>query len=273
MHLILSTGALTLALVQSNLPVELEFAGAWYPLAGAFKAVVSPTKSSGFHFDAHAKCVTIKRLERVTEQDPWSFQRQVLSVTYEPVDVRCTKSKSGEIKKLYVCGVDGPGSAIIEKWGFRYPAVPPSGFVPLEQRPAPFVQRTIIFQGPSIGIIANIDVDPEERFLHLFTYPNRFLHRLKLGQSTFQPPIILSPANFAPLDGVRSLKIVEHITEGRQIHMCVDYLWDHDRDLEADMVILHDSNNDGEFDSPEVITGAEWQTRNYSGLVWNDFYR
>lgn len=110
------------------------------------------------------------RRERVVAQDPWSFHEQVLTVAHEPVEVKNTRANNGQIRTMYPCGADGPNSAIVEKWAVLYPAVPSSGCVPLEQRAVPSVRRAVFFRRPSIRIIANIEVDPEERLLHLLRF-------------------------------------------------------------------------------------------------------
>ncbi|MEQ8767576.1 MAG: hypothetical protein RL885_26965 [Planctomycetota bacterium] len=231
-----------------------------------------PLKRAGARWNTPAKRVEIKRRERQAAGSAWSSQEQSLSTSYAITIARARiEAATAEISDLYVAGVHDNGTVVIERWRFSYPALGQpgggGGYVPLANRPMPVVTRSVLYMAsPGIGPIRALEVDPQNRFLLLISHGDSTLFRLDVP-SPHQLTPILNVGQQPQLADVRSILYRKHPTEGPKYVLSELIYWKHaqslDRVANSKTLLLSDPNDDGTFDSTELLTRSEWSNRGY----------
>lgn len=131
-------------------------------------------------------------------------------------------------------------------------------------RTDPVLQRDELFRSTQYPGTRCGAVDPEGRFLLLLTVDSQLV-RIRLdGESTVEVIAEFSAIPF--LASADSLDAYDHDSEGRK------YLLMHDGALGDGLrLVLHDYDNDGEFELTELLDSAGWTSRDYDHHWISDF--
>jgi hypothetical protein len=106
-----------------------------------------------------------------------------------------------------------------------------------------------------------VEPDPDGRFLLFLTYESHNLYYLPLPSGT--PTLLLSSSTTPELANVGQIMIWQHATQGRKCILPYGTRWDHVFDSDQRTIILTDSENNGSFETTEILTPAQWQSRGY----------
>lgn len=192
--------------------------------------------------------------------------------------------------EVFVLGRAANAEYIVERWtilpgagayaAFRPEALSPIGvpaaigttttfivdgaFVPPSGRDLPVLDRNEEFRSAQYPGTRCGAADPEGRFLLLLTTDSQLV-RIKLdGASTVE---VLADSSAIPfLDFADSLDAYDHDSEGRK------YLLMHDGSLSDGVrLVLHDYDNDGNFELTELVDSTGWSERDYDQHWASDF--
>jgi hypothetical protein len=216
---------------------------------------------------------------RAAEWNPgtsaWDRWRHREAVTY----VLCAAGMR-HANEFYVLGYDSvSGHSIVERWDWpsgaggyvavREPASQPMGvgyrtpstavdllgddyIAPLQRIPPPVALRTRLYDGPSLGLVYRICIDPDGRFM-LMHRQDSTTGVYDIAQLPLAPgaqPIVLVRSTDAP-ELVQSVSLVsaQHVRKGR-MHIIRAGLWN---------VWFEDLQNDGIIDHWDHAESADFQ--------------
>lgn len=206
----------------------------------------------------------------------WKAQPQQLSASYNILD-----AWAPSLNVLCVAGITYQGDTVIEKWVFIHhdPIVskPLGGGDPDFTRRLPTVQRTELYRGSELTHIADIDGDPQGRYLLLFLWEAKAIYRMDpvTGDYTY----LFGPSEKEEIMNFRRITSGEHCTEGyiftleRRPFWVDNYVIVNGLTVEnngkkyyvEDTVIFRDADKDGNIDnnSLEYLTAQEWVDNDY----------
>ena len=222
---------------------------------GAAKAVYEPLDRSWYDWDTVKKTVTIKRRTRPNFTSSWAQTEQVVSSSFWIVDVRWVCSTSDQIETLYILGIDDVGDSVVEKWSFTYTGAP-----------LPRVSRSQLYRGSGCGTLRCLEPDPQERFvlmLNLKSSPSDVTTLYRLDLSTNTISVEIDSASFAPLDGMKSMIVRQHVSEGRQYHIRQFNRWLAGGDGDDDILVIRDPENDGLWETPSIVNSTLYTQLGY----------
>ena len=194
--------------------------------------------------------IAIVRAEREKASDDWVEQIQREKATFFVTDARSRCDA-----ELYLCGFDDDGVSIIERWAFTHPkSTDASGAkVPLDKRPLPTIERSVVFKGSQLGTIQALEVDPEGRFVLALTFEEPTLYTIPLP--TGAPRVLFDRKSLPEIVRMRAIHVLNHATEGRKYWL--SSVWDPTTGpgIMPVSMMLTDSKNDGSFgDAPKLST-------------------
>ncbi len=253
-------GATLLAGANDEPPTDLIKTGAM--IGTVAKAVQSDLKRSWYDWETLEKKVIVKRLERRSTDDAFAEQVQTIELDRFPIDASWRCDGQGEIREIFVAELESDGTSVIERLQFLY-AARPGAFVPIDQRPLPRVQRTPIFRGDQLGRIRSLRVDPRGRYLLFLTRENPTLYRLDLTDPPSAPAVLLTTEDQPYLSRVGWVNFRQHRTEGRHVHLIPGTPWEVHRGADSDTLILRDPENDGTFETADLVSEEAWSQLGY----------
>ncbi len=243
--------------------------------------------------------VGIQELSPVTGQ--WVSAQYVYSTSYHVLDVAYRLGG----QELYVSGIlldrFGGYTDIIERWEFPTVAggtsvaitggvtqigIPRAAFsgtvtivggsyIAPQQRnatPQPLPNQSIIYSEPSGGHYNCIVADPEGRFLLLHNYATGDLSSLDLSSATPVLQLVHSPAQIPALTQIRSMMMHDVPSVGRICRLSPQDASGAPFASSAQVVVLVDPQNDGNFDSFSLHSAVEvalGQTAYGDSITWN----
>ncbi len=208
-----------------------------------------------------------------------------------PIAYQFVSACARHANEFYVCGFTQDGDAVVERWEISpeqggYNTVrelsgshvgtpaPLSGvnlairgmFQPPEERIHEPPVRTTLYQGPDLREIRSMAVDPEGRFLLILADHKIF----RIEDIQFTPTVVLvhDSDQIPELEYVSRVSVMLHATEGR-----IYRLYSNREAPSLVDVVLRDPDNDGLFDTWDVLTREEYQSAYGDPSVWLDDYR
>jgi len=206
-----------------------------------------PLKLDMVTWSSRNRTVEVERHRRSTEESPWTMTSQTLSTAFEIswVSARVTS----EIGVLYVSGTYETGMSTIEKWQFIY------GLDPI-----PSVNRSVLYQGTSVGIIASMALDLSGQKLFFVTYNPAKVYRIST-QGLSSPNLIADATTIEELgtSPIWSMQRRIHAAEGPK-YLLVDDRHNPGQDVPSNdwVITLNDPDSDGVIESHSVFTVAQW---------------
>ncbi len=229
--------------------------------SGSMKGLWTETRHETLEWSVLGRRITVTRRERETPTSAWHGQEQVVSVSFLPVDVatHCTCA-------TFVAGfVPETGKWVLERWEFLPPPThdPQGLYIPLHERRLPGVRMTPLWQGDERGELRAIESDPENRFLLVLTASPSLW---KLSFSTGGWSVLHDAASFPALGSLRSLKVLQHVTEGRKYLLTPT---SQNADVtpvgaSGTVQLLNDPDNDGQLDAPVAVDKETWNASGYA---------
>ncbi|MFG0260487.1 MAG: hypothetical protein ACF8LK_09070 [Phycisphaerales bacterium JB041] len=181
--------------------------------------------------------------------------------------------------ELYIAALQPDGSTLIERWTFDHGRgnkrfglsgpTPPIGvpqpkyadaasltligptFNPSTDIVAP--RRKRVFEGSSIGIVRDMVVEPQGRFLLLLRHQPREIYFIDLTTTPTGAPVLVTSEFVVPeLAQANAITYWEHAADGRMYAANSAKL-----DASAMAVLFRDADNDAVLDPPEIKSGQE----------------
>lgn len=248
-------------------PDELQNAGTF-----AIECVRKPLKKCRYDWDTVGKTVVVGREERQSTSGPWSSKSQDISASFYILDIAVTgNATTNELSDMYVAGDYGNDlahpTATIEKWHFVYPAsVPGSPYVPLELRPSPQVQRTVVFSSSTLGRIRALDVNPDGNYIVFVTFETPTVY--KIATSGGAATLLHDSSTFPQVSSIGTVVVRQHVVEGRMVQLLPMPKWQ-ERLGDGSVFLLPDSDSNGVFDALQSLTKVAAELRGfYSSDSW-----
>ncbi|MEQ8765798.1 MAG: hypothetical protein RL885_17880 [Planctomycetota bacterium] len=253
-------GASKMSSAADEPPTDLFKTGAM--IGTAAKAVQADLKKSWYDWDTLEKSLTIKRRERPAITDDFVEQVQTIDVGRFVIDASWRCDRQGEIREIFAAEIDVDGTSVIERFRFLYPAKP-GAYTPIDQRPMPRAQRQVIYQGDDLGRIRSLRVDPKGRYLLFLTRENPALYRIELTTPPSAPAAVLTSSELPYLAKVGWINMRQHRTEGLHVHLIPGSPWEIHRGPDSDVIILRDPENDGTFETADLVSEEAWSQLGY----------
>lgn len=172
---------------------------------------------------------------------------------------------------VYGIGTTVPPQGIAQPDYFSIASLTVAGDVPFSEAAAsviPEPRRTVIFEGSSIGIVRDLVVEPEGRFLLVLTYGAApVIYRLSLTDPQAVPVQALSSVEFPAISEAEDICLWFHVTEGRKYVI---------REVKPfsqspELALLPDANIDGVLESAVIMSHDMFHQAGYG--VGSQWYR
>jgi hypothetical protein len=231
---------------------------------GAIEFVQTPTKHAWVKVRQFERKLTLSRFESHPKGGPTSRQEQTFDHSFWATDVQAERSAvSGEIVSLVVAGLHDDGSATLERWKFTYHETTGT-YLPLEARPLPTTERTVLFAGTTLGTIASVAIDREGRFLVVHTFESHVLWKIPLV-APFTPVALFTPETTPVLAEMGNVICTDHVTEGRQYSLTAGHRFGARGESDVTLIV-RDPDNDGVFEAPVACSWAQFKALRYDLL-------
>ncbi|MBK7644627.1 MAG: hypothetical protein IPJ19_16565 [Planctomycetes bacterium] len=289
-------GAQALDVSEQPAPTVVQGAGRGDSDPGSWAVAVAPTFSQPVFTQGIARglaptSLVLENREKDPATGKWELSKYDFSTSYE-IDSVCSR----QAYEFYVAGhypLSSPaggvaGQTVIEKWTHspvtgayfcnRATASTPIGqpvagipavttginggtYIPAAQRPRPGRQtRTVVYSGPTLGIVKAMACDPEGRFLFLVVSSGaQGLYELPL-QPIGSPSPIYSPSTLPFISDCRSITPRQHVQNSR-IYVLMPDGGAHSGSRE----LLFDHDNDGIIDTVQELTRQQYNAGGYRG--------
>ncbi len=257
----------SMVVVSDNLPAEL------YRVASSTRTLEAlasnDVRITMFDWDSKRREFHVYRRHRADAQSPWSpLEKQVVSTSFDIADAVPLCNEDLDIRRAYVAGTYDNGTSTIERWDFVETTGGTGGFGG-GSHPQITVNRTVIFQGTELDIIAAIAVDPnEESQLLVLTYATGKLMRLPL--SGVSSPILVFDSTTVPeLANARSIGCRQHVTLGPTYYLNSIPGWRrsmYKNEPHPDVIVAWDTNADHVPDSQEVLSWTQYKAQGHQDL-------
>jgi len=204
-----------------------------------------------------AGIVVITRRERPAPEDPWGEAvKQAITTSFRISDV-LPVCEGENLSKLYVSGLYDDGRSVMERWSFSSAGGGSGGFSA--------VAKKVVYSGTTIGVIASFDLNEDESWAFVVTYDTDRLY--KLSTSGISSPILLHDAASIPeLADARTIQRRRHLSEGTKYLVSSLSRWKRPNgpvDPNRKSIVFHDADENGVFESHEVISMSEFSARSY----------
>ncbi len=199
--------------------------------------------------------------------------------------------------ELYVAGRARTGQDVIEKWlvdthtgghffavqsvaspiGTPASAVPGTSsgivgggaYVPGANRLLlPAQDRVELYRGNGFGGVIDLSPDPEGRFLIVLSQSPRAIQRIPI-QLAATPTVLYTSADISYLPYARLIHRRQHYVHGR-VYIVGGNPTPQGVSLN---VMLFDLDNDGDFESTQILSDAQYEAQGYTGQVWLTDFR
>ena len=250
----------------------------------------------GYSWSIGGTSIRRTKQERADADDTWVFMEGTQDAGFI---IPALAARNGG-DEIYVAGLRQNGSAVIERWthgprvhGWSVTFPLPSDVKALGQPAPPAVPVVNVAGGPPWAPVRDVDkvlspprrvevysspdgplhgmsADPQGRYLIFFDMGRGELIQLDLTQVPFQTNVLSTPASDPPLAAAGNIQVMDFEGEGR--HLLVRPVLS-DVQLEPETYhVFSDTENDGAFESVEVMDEAEWDSSIYSDWSkWNLF--
>lgn len=235
------------------------------------------------------------------------IRHQMQTATSSPITVRKEVTIAGQIteitardggNEIYVAAMKANGEALVERWIFT-PSngayvygtgqpIPPVGVAqpPYHSAASVHVQgggsfsatsaatireprRTTIYESSLNGLVEDLVVEPEGRFLLMMMHQTHKILRVDLTDPSFPTQTVFEPAQYPMLVPAEDLTLWFHATEGRMYVL---------REVSPftsspEILLIRDSNNDAILESPQALTHDQFIAAGYEepGL-WKELW-
>jgi len=219
----------------------------WYP------SIVTTNQRRGVRWGKPLDFLNPNRL--LVKNDTWSSASLAWTTTYHEFsasfEIEAVCSQSAGV--FFLLGWDTRNGAVvhvIERWTLNPEPV-------LIGSPPNFnMNRKLIYRGVFLGDLDQIEVDPEGRFLMLYSRSDEVLTQMFLPS---EATIVLSSA----MPDVKSIWRIDHVTNGR--------MWFCSTEGSHYITTLIDQANDTSFETVSTLDWATWIALDYFGGCTDNF--